>query len=69
MWVQVSGWSPRVVEAGRTAAVLRLRMRPAALADSDLRLRTELLLHTNCTQYSVPLLVYSGRLQLVSVCS
>lgn len=52
------------MEPAQSAAVVSVRLREAS---PDLRLRTELRLRTNVTEYTVPLLVYSGRLHLVSV--
>ncbi|XP_045539410.1 transmembrane protein 131 homolog [Papilio machaon] len=54
---------PRVVGAGRSAALARLQLLPAALRD-NVTLAGALTLRTNLSHYRVPLLVYGGRFVL-----
>ncbi|KPJ01349.1 Transmembrane protein 131 [Papilio xuthus] len=62
-YFQVTEAGPRVVGAGRSAALARLQPLPAALRD-NVTLAGAVTLRTNLSHYRVPLLVYSGRFLL-----
>lgn len=53
--------APLVVRAHDVGVVARVRLRSTALSAS---LRTHVTLRTNVTDYVLPLLVYSGRLEV-----
>lgn len=54
--------TPLLVTPGEQATVARLRLRSSALAAAAATLRSEVTLRTNLTQYSLPVLLYSGQL-------
>lgn len=60
--MQVQSLAPLLLGADEGAVVARVRLR--ALADATLS--SSLTLRTNLTDYSLPLLLYSGRLHVVS---
>lgn len=60
--MQVESLAPLVLEGGGGALLARVRLREL----SDASLSSALTLRTNLTDYSLPLLLYSGRLDVVS---
>lgn len=58
---QVESLAPLVVAGGGSAGVARVRLRPGAPRGPH---RSELTLRTNLTDYTLPLLVYSGELRI-----
>lgn len=62
MCLQTESLAPLVLAPGEEAPVARLRLRSLTAPP----LRAALTLHTNLTDYSLPLLLYEGRLHFVS---
>ncbi|CAB3242148.1 unnamed protein product [Arctia plantaginis] len=60
-YFEVESSAGQTVPEGASGVVARVRLRSAAL---DAPLRTKLVLRTNLSDYTLPLLVYSGRLDI-----
>ncbi|KAI5631995.1 hypothetical protein NE865_15292 [Phthorimaea operculella] len=57
----VAGWQPRVIDPGVKDILVKMKLKTD---DPTLSLDVKLVVHTNVTDYIVPLSVYSGKLQL-----